>query len=79
MIRPVFAAIALVASTVTVPALAQAQPWHELGRPATRAEIQAWDIDVRPDFKGLPAGAGSVSLGEQVWGEQVRFLPRRVR
>ncbi|WP_302173682.1 c-type cytochrome [uncultured Hydrogenophaga sp.] len=67
MIRPVFAALALVASSVSVPALAQAQPWHELGRPATRAEIQAWDIDVRPDFKGLPAGAGSVSLGEQVW------------
>ncbi|QRR35421.1 c-type cytochrome [Hydrogenophaga sp. YM1] len=56
---------------VTVPALAQAQaqaqPWHGLGREATPAEIKAWDIDVRPDFKGLPKGAGSVSLGEQVW------------
>lgn len=67
MMRPVLAALALVASSVSVPAFAQAQPWHELGRPATQAEIKAWDIDVRPDFKGLPAGAGSVSLGEQVW------------
>jgi S-disulfanyl-L-cysteine oxidoreductase SoxD len=38
-----------------------------LGRPATPAEIKAWDIDVRPDFKGLPAGSGSVANGQQVW------------
>ena len=38
-----------------------------LGRSATAAEIKAWDIDVRPDFKGLPAGSGSVSGGEQIW------------
>lgn len=38
-----------------------------IGRTATPAEIKAWDIDVRPDFKGLPKGAGSVSLGERVW------------
>ncbi len=68
--RPVLAALALVASSVANPVFAQAQPWHELGRPATQAEIKAWDIDVRPDFKGLPAGAGSVSLGERVWEAQ---------
>lgn len=38
-----------------------------IGRPATQAEIQAWDIDVRADFKGLPKGSGSVKKGEQVW------------
>ncbi len=68
--RPVLAALALVASSVALPVFAQAQPWHELGRPATQAEIKAWDIDVRPDFKGLPAGAGSVALGERVWEAQ---------
>jgi cytochrome c len=46
---------------------AQSQPWHDLGRAATPAEVKAWDIDVRPDFKGLPKGAGSVSMGETVW------------
>lgn len=52
-------------------AQAQAQkPWHDLGRDAKPAEIKAWDIDVRPDFKGLPKGAGSVSLGEKVWEAQ---------
>jgi cytochrome c len=41
-----------------------------VGRPATPAEIKAWDIDVRPDFKGLPPGQGSVRRGEQVWEAQ---------
>ncbi|HYC38220.1 MAG TPA: c-type cytochrome [Usitatibacter sp.] len=41
-----------------------------VGRPATPAEIKAWDIDVRPDFKGLPAGSGSVSKGQQVWDDK---------
>lgn len=47
--------------------LAQAQPWREIGRPATSAEVAAWDIDVRPDFKGLPKGSGSVMKGQEVW------------
>jgi S-disulfanyl-L-cysteine oxidoreductase SoxD len=38
-----------------------------IGRSATAQEIAAWDIDVRPDFKGLPAGAGSVAKGQEVW------------
>jgi S-disulfanyl-L-cysteine oxidoreductase SoxD len=38
-----------------------------IGRPATPAEIKAWDIDVRPDFTGLPPGSGSVQKGQQVW------------
>jgi S-disulfanyl-L-cysteine oxidoreductase SoxD len=46
---------------------AQAQ---NIGRTATTNEIKAWDIDVRPDFKGLPKGAGSVALGEKVWESQ---------
>jgi cytochrome c551/c552 len=41
-----------------------------VGRPATAAEIKAWDIDVRPDFKGLPPGAGSVAQGQKVWDEK---------
>lgn len=38
-----------------------------LGRPATADEIAAWDIDVRPDFAGLPEGSGSVEDGEALW------------
>jgi len=38
-----------------------------IGRDATPAEVAAWDIDVRPDFKGLPKGSGSVEKGQTVW------------
>jgi cytochrome c len=41
-----------------------------IGRTATPAEIAAWDIDVRPDFKGLPPGSGSVKQGQKVWDDQ---------
>ncbi len=41
-----------------------------IGRTATPAEIKAWDIDVRPDFKGLPKGQGSVKQGEVLWEAQ---------
>lgn len=49
------------------PALQAAAPLSNLGRPATTKEVAAWDIDVRPDFKGLPKGSGSVSAGMKVW------------
>ena len=38
-----------------------------VGRNATPAEVAAWDIDVRPDFKGLPKGSGSVEQGQTIW------------
>ena len=38
-----------------------------VGRDATPKEVAAWDIDVRADFKGLPAGSGSVAKGQTVW------------
>lgn len=41
-----------------------------IGRPALEAEVRAWDIDVRPDFAGLPKGAGTVEAGMAVWEER---------
>lgn len=41
-----------------------------VGRAATPAEIAAWDIDVRPDFKGLPPGSGSVAQGQKTWDDR---------
>ncbi|MEF3063248.1 c-type cytochrome [Pandoraea apista] len=38
-----------------------------IGRDATPAEVSAWDIDVRPDFKGLPKGQGSVADGQKLF------------
>jgi cytochrome c len=43
------------------------QHFPNIGRAATPAEVAKWDIDVRPDFKGLPKGEGSVAQGQDVW------------
>lgn len=40
-----------------------------LGRPATEAEVAAWDIDVRPDGTGAPVGSGSAEEGEELFLE----------
>ena len=48
-------------------ALAQSTAFPGVGRPATAKEVARWDIDVRPDFKGLPPGSGSVAKGQDVW------------
>lgn len=40
-----------------------------LGRAATNNEVSAWDIDIRPDGKGLPVGSGSVIIGEELYTE----------
>ncbi|MEY4014820.1 MAG: hypothetical protein RLZZ290_1684 [Pseudomonadota bacterium] len=62
----------VVASLLAISAV-QAAPvskYSGIGRTATTAEVKAWDIDVRPDFKGLPAGSGSVAKGQDVWEAQ---------
>jgi S-disulfanyl-L-cysteine oxidoreductase SoxD len=41
----------------------------EFGRTATPEEIKLWDIDVRPDGKGLPEGSGTVAQGKSVYAE----------
>jgi S-disulfanyl-L-cysteine oxidoreductase SoxD len=39
----------------------------DIGRAPTPAEIAGWDIDVRPDGRGLPPGKGSVKQGEEIY------------
>ena len=59
----------LIAGLLVATAAAQAQPnkFPGVGRAATDKEVAAWDIDVRPDFKGLPKGQGTVAKGMEVW------------
>ncbi|MGU3628940.1 c-type cytochrome [Comamonas sp. C24C] len=64
--------LALLAMGVAAgPAAAQRKSGEDrypgVGRNATGKEVLAWDIDVRPDFKGLPPGSGSVQKGMDVW------------
>lgn len=60
-------ACALALLTVTAATAANAGNFAGIGRSATEKEVSAWDIDVRPDFKGLPKGSGSVTKGMAVW------------
>jgi len=62
----VLARAGLAAVVVAAPAWAQSK-LEGIGRAAAPAEIRAWDIDVRPDFQGLPKGSGSVARGQEVW------------
>ncbi|MCE2657041.1 MAG: c-type cytochrome [Rubrivivax sp.] len=61
------ALLALATGSVLAQAATPAAAISGLGRPATAKEVAAWDIDVRPDFKGLPKGSGSVAKGMDVW------------
>ena len=56
----------LALSLGVVQANAQTQ-FQNIGRAAMPEEIKAWDIDVRPDLKGLPPGKGTAAKGEAVW------------
>ena len=59
-------AATLIAASVALPVGAQ-DKFPGIGRTATPKEVAAWDIDVRPDFKGLPPGSGSVAAGQDIW------------
>lgn len=63
------ALLAVLMVALVAPVMAQTK-FSGIGRPATTAEVKAWDIDVRPDFTGLPKGSGSVELGMKVWDEK---------
>lgn len=47
-----------------------------IGRPASEAEIAAWNIDIDRDGRKLPPGHGSVAQGRGL-RRAVRVLPRR--
>ena len=68
---PMFSKASIACALLTISAgLAQAQTAQSfpgIGRTATPAEVKAWDIDVRPDFKGLPKGSGTADQGQELW------------
>ena len=43
---------------------------YGLGRTALPSEIQAWDIDILPDGRGLPAGKGDAIVGEEIFANK---------
>lgn len=67
-LRSPAAAAALLLGIAMAPTDASAaDTFPGVGRAATDKEVRAWDIDVRPDFKGLPPGSGTVAKGQDIW------------
>jgi S-disulfanyl-L-cysteine oxidoreductase SoxD len=46
---------------------AQTPEYKNIGRTPTQQEIQAWDISIGPDGKGLPPGQGSAKDGAPIF------------
>jgi S-disulfanyl-L-cysteine oxidoreductase SoxD len=46
---------------------AQQSGKHGVGRTPTAEEMQAWDISIAPDGKGLPPGRGTAAEGKKVY------------
>ena len=41
-----------------------------LGKPISEADITAWNIDVLPDGRGLPAGSGTAKQGAAIYAQK---------
>ena len=65
--RPALAVATAWLLVIGASAAAAQTAYPGVGRAATPKEVAAWNIDVRPDFKGLPKGSGSVAKGQDVW------------
>jgi mono/diheme cytochrome c family protein len=57
----------LAAAALALPAVLACAQGYSLGTPASEAQIRGWDIDVRADGAGLPAGRGTVAEGRVVY------------
>jgi len=62
--RRLAAGIILLTATAS---LAQTPSYSNIGRAPTKEEIQAWDISVGPDGKGLPPGQGTAKEGAPIF------------
>ena len=60
--------LACAALLLALPAVPQTH--YGFGRPATQAEVAAWNIEVTPDGRNLPPGSGTVAHGREVFESQ---------
>ncbi|GJL56107.1 MAG: cytochrome c [Nitrospirales bacterium] len=56
-----------VSALVSAAAESEHTPTYNIGRPASQAEIHAWNIDIAPNGEGLPSGQGTVIEGATVY------------
>ena len=50
-------------------------PDYGVGRPATQAEIKAWDIVISPEGKELPPGRGTAKEGAAIYRTKCAAMP----
>lgn len=64
----------LSALILTTSAAAQkSAPTYHVGSTPTADEIQAWDITISNDGKGLPAGSGTAAEGAKLYAQKCAF------
>lgn len=61
--------VPVMALTACLAALAQT-PTYNLGRAPSQAELEAWDIAIRPDGKELPPGSGTAKDGAKIYEQK---------
>src|SRR3984885_1484669 len=64
------AALALFSAAAALPLVAQKPSYKNVGRAPTKQEIEAVDISIGPDGKGLPAGHGTAKEGAPIFAEK---------
>ena len=64
-----FSLRSVIAAAILTGPLVSSAIAYDFGRTPTPEEIELWDIDVRPDGKGLPEGSGTVAHGKLVYEE----------
>jgi cytochrome c len=65
--------LGVVLALVAIPPTVEGQSYrsdYRIGTPATQADIDAWNKDVRPDGMGLPPGSGTFEEGQKLFAEQ---------
>ncbi|WP_144114102.1 c-type cytochrome [Paraburkholderia sp. BCC1886] len=71
MLVALLSLIALAACSSIAPGEPQAgASGHDIGTPVTEQDLAAWNIDIGPDGRGLPAGSGDVATGAHVFAEK---------
>ena len=63
----------LALSVMALPLAVESQSYpgeYPFGTPATQADIDAWNKDVRPDGTGLPPGSGTFEQGQKLFAER---------
>ena len=67
MYKPLDRWLLPLSACLSLTAMADTGLYPGVGRNATPAEVAKWNIDVRPDFAGLPQGQGTVAQGQVIW------------